>query len=92
MDIKQRINFINNLCLWDKEKWRVRENRNLCILIKLISVNLGGDEDFQSESGYSWINWFCDLDGHEFFCEVDEEYILDNFNLYGLRQKVQNYS
>ncbi len=50
------------------------------------------DDDYQSESGYTWINWFCDLDGHEFFCEVDEEYILDNFNLYGLRTKIPSYS
>ena len=26
-----------------------------------------GDE---SESGSGWIQWFCDLEGHEFFIEV----------------------
>jgi hypothetical protein len=28
------------------------------------------DED-DSESGNGWIQWFCDLEGHEFFAEVD---------------------
>ena len=34
-----------------------------------------------------WISWFCDLEGHEFFVEVDAEYIRDSFNLYGLRER-----
>ncbi|CAG9328304.1 unnamed protein product [Blepharisma stoltei] len=42
-----------------------------------------------SEEG--WIQWFCSLEGHEFFCEVDEEFIQDNFNLYGLKEKFAQY-
>ena len=42
----------------------------------------------ESESGSGWIQWFCDLEGHEFFIEVDEDYIRDNFNLHGLRERV----
>lgn len=45
------------------------------------------DED-DSESGSGWIQWFCDLEGHEFFIEVDEDFIRDNFNLHGLRERV----
>ncbi|CAJ0606613.1 unnamed protein product [Cylicocyclus nassatus] len=37
-----------------------------------------------SGSGVSWIEWFCSTRGNEFFCEIDEDYIGDNFNLTGL--------
>lgn len=32
-----------------------------------------------------WIQWFCALEGHEFLAEIDEEYIMEKFNLYGLQ-------
>jgi len=39
-----------------------------------------------------WIQWFCGLKGHEMFCEVERSYIIDGFNLYGLRSFVSNFS
>eukprot|EP01015_Nassula_variabilis_P017159 TRINITY_DN2677_c0_g1_i5.p1 TRINITY_DN2677_c0_g1~~TRINITY_DN2677_c0_g1_i5.p1 ORF type:complete len:178 (+),score=17.71 TRINITY_DN2677_c0_g1_i5:47-580(+) len=38
-----------------------------------------------------WIAWFCSLEDHHFFCEVDEEFIRDSFNLYGLKPKFSHY-
>ena len=36
----------------------------------------------------SWISSFCSLLGHEYFAEVSEEFIEDDFNLTGLNSMV----
>ncbi|KAI8807755.1 casein kinase II, regulatory subunit, partial [Cladochytrium replicatum] len=45
-----------------------------------------------SSSVVSWISWYCSLPGHEFFLEVPESFIEDDFNLTGLNQMVQLYN
>lgn len=45
----------------------------------------GSDEDVAS-----WISWFCSLKGNEFFCEVEEDFIQDDFNLSGLSSQVNS--
>ena len=39
----------------------------------------------------SWISTFCSMLGHEYFAEVSEEFIEDDFNLTGLQSQVPMY-
>eukprot|EP00762_Andalucia_godoyi_P007564 ANDGO_00777.mRNA.1 Putative casein kinase II subunit beta-4 len=61
---------------------------------------LAGEEDVEQESSpYSengsedlgWIQWYTGLKGNDFFCEVDEEFIQDDFNIFGVAQQVDFY-
>ncbi|KZP32986.1 hypothetical protein FIBSPDRAFT_671720, partial [Athelia psychrophila] len=54
-------------------------------------------EEAEEQEGYTsstptstltWISWFCSLPGHEYFCEVSEDFIEDDFNLTGLNAMV----
>jgi len=38
-----------------------------------------------------WISWFLTLKGNDFFCQVDEDYLHDNFNLTGLVSQIPYY-
>ncbi len=44
-----------------------------------------------SEDEASWIAWFVNMRGNDFFCEVEESFIQDDFNLTGLSSQVPYY-
>eukprot|EP00796_Vickermania_ingenoplastis_P011061 gene11061-7692_t len=46
------------------------------------------EDPLEYEDFISWIGWFTEMKGNEFFCVVDREYIEDDFNLIGLSSLV----
>lgn len=59
-------------------------------MVQLILVEdlSSGSSDYAAST---WIAWFLSTKGNEYFCELDEDYILDRFNLTGLNTEVQHY-
>jgi len=56
------------------------------------SFSMRTDLRFIQPTTSQWISWFLSSKGNEYFCEVEEDYILDRFNLTGLNTEVANYS
>ena len=54
--------------------------------------NDSGDDDVYSDLSESgWISWFCQMEGNEFFVEVDEDFIRNDLNLIGIANVIKNY-
>jgi casein kinase II subunit beta len=49
----------------------------------------GGKFDDFSDGG--WVQWFAQLEGNEFFVEIEEEFMRTRTNLMGINKKVNNY-
>ncbi len=56
------------------------------------NVNDSNDNDaYNDYSEGGWIQWFCQLEGNEFFVEIDEEFIMNGSNLVGISKQVNNF-
>ena len=55
------------------------------------SATISDMSQSSSQSPDSWIAQFCSLVGHEYFAEVSEDFIEDDFNLTGLQSQVPMY-
>ena len=56
----------------------------------MASYVMGGSGSEGGSDG-GWIGWYCGLKGNELLLEVDEDYIADTFNLYGLKSRFTWY-
>jgi casein kinase II subunit beta len=54
-------------------------------------MNIEDDMSSSSQIVDTWISNFCNLVGHEYFAEVAEDFIEDDFNLTGLSAQVHMY-
>jgi len=50
--------------------------------------DFSGDEE---ETDFRWVHYFLSKQGNEYFCRIDESYINDSFNLYGMVSMVPYY-
>ncbi|KAG5458443.1 MAG: casein kinase II regulatory subunit-domain-containing protein [Olpidium bornovanus] len=64
-------------------------------ILSLVEPGNGGDANNYSgeeDEEFTRVDWFLSQKGSEFFCDIDEEYILDRFNLTGLSAEVKHYN
>jgi hypothetical protein len=65
--------------------WHIPEN------IRSLSLAFRPREESKLTSNRPFIPQFISSRGNEYFCEIDEEYLTDRFNLTGLNTEVQYY-
>jgi hypothetical protein len=68
--------------------WGYKEGKNF---IARALQNYSKKMSSSSGTPESWISSFCSLLGHEYFAEISEDFIEDDFNLTGLQTQVAMY-
>lgn len=58
---------------------------------ELVQNDSEDNELFNEVSDGGWISWFCNLEGNEFFVEVDESFILQNKNTFGFQKNYKKF-
>jgi len=57
----------------------------------MMAKSNSNSSELSSDEGQTWISWYCAIRENNFFCEVEEEFIQDSFNLCGLSSMVPYY-
>ena len=66
------------------------ESENLEMEEEIEDVESGGNDSDDpqhynaDDSEKTWIQWFCDLEGNEFLCEIGLDWLSSKYNLTGL--------
>ncbi|KAJ6235937.1 casein kinase ii subunit beta [Anaeramoeba flamelloides] len=50
-----------------------------------------GSENSSESDVIGWPEWFCDLEGNEWFVEINDDYLMDDFNFYGISKYIPHY-
>ena len=59
---------------------------------EIINQNDSSDrEEYNDQNEGNWISWFCQLEGNEFLVEIDDDYIRNHFNMFGLQKSFKDY-
>ena len=64
---------------------------NIYIHITNIKFKMSTDEQFSDEGEGTFIEWFCSHEEHSWFCEIDQEFLIDPLNLYGIRNRIPKF-
>jgi len=69
----------------------IEDNENLSQEEEVKENDSDDNEAYNDISDGGWIQWFCQLDGNEFLVEIDEDFIRNKFNLFGITNMFKNY-
>ena len=63
-----------------------------CVVLLARFEYMSEESEFSSEGEGTWVEWFCSLEDHFWFCEIDPDFLSDDFNLYGIRPRFPKFT